>query len=229
MITACYCADRPMYELLPTTVNSLLKTNDQNIDKIYLFIEDDEIPYINHPKIEFVNCENYDFFVRDGINISKRFPYMAMVRCFIYRVLKEDRVLYLDVDTIVDGDLTELWNFDQNEVLYGREEHDDYINSGVLLMNLKKMRELNYDKLLYGLLQRAKFIFPDQDIINVVYRQHIKKIDYKWNAVGNDRVYNYPVVIRHWAGQVKPWLEDATEKDKAFWNKYKTDFIKEDD
>lgn len=229
MMTVVYCADRPLYPILPTVINSLLKNNDQNIDKIYVFIEDDEIPYIKHPKIEFINCNNYDFILKEGMNISKRFPYMATVRLYLSKILKEDRVLYLDVDTIVDGDLLELWTSCNKRILYGREEKEKYYNSGVLIMNLKMIRELKYDDLMIKLIEKAKFIFPDQDCISAVLSRNSEKIDYKWNALGDDRVYDYPVVIRHWAGQIKPWKEDATEKDKAFWNKYKVDFIKEDD
>ena len=49
-----FCADRNLYKNLPTTLNSLFANNDP--DKVYLFIEDDDISYIKHldPKFNVI-------------------------------------------------------------------------------------------------------------------------------------------------------------------------------
>lgn len=108
-MTIVYCANRKIYSQLPTTINSLL-TNNPNVGKIYLLIEDDELEIVRHPKIEIINVNQFDFLIRDGFNCNNKFTYMAMTRCFLSKILKEDKILYLDVDTVVDADLTELWN-----------------------------------------------------------------------------------------------------------------------
>lgn len=218
-----YCANRKIYHLLPTSINSLL-INNPKVDKIYLFIEDDAIDYINHPKIEFINCNQFDFLIRKGINCTKRFPYMALVRCFLSKILAADKVLYLDVDTVVDGDISELWNYPiGGNCIAGREESDGYINSGVLLMNLKQIRTIGYDDRLIQLLKTCKFVFPDQDAINVVFKNKIAYIPDHFNKIGGDKeAYETgKLVIRHFAGITKPWKDSATDKDKAIWNKYK--------
>lgn len=88
-----YCADKAIYKHLPTTLNSLLKNNSK-LEKIYLLVEDDAIDYICHPKIEFINLNRFDFVIRKGFNCTKKFPYMAMARCYFTKILNEDKVIY---------------------------------------------------------------------------------------------------------------------------------------
>lgn len=223
-MTIVYCANRAIYHLLPTTLNSLLTHNKNKIKKIYLFIEDNNIEYINHPLIKFININNYkDILITEGINCTKRFPYMAMVRCYLPQILKENKVIYIDVDTTVVEPLTDLWNFNLgSKCLAARAEHDDYFNSGVLLMDLAKMRALNIANQFTRLLTKCRLVFPDQDAINIVLKGQIATLPYKFNALGRYPVYEYPIAIRHYAGIIKPWKENADPDDIAYWNKYYT-------
>lgn len=228
-LRVAYCANRKIYSQLPTSINSLL-LNNPNIEKIYLLIEDDELETVRHPKIQFINLNNFDFLIRDGFNCTRQFPYTALVRCFFTKILNEDKILYLDVDTIVDKDLTELWNFNLgNCCIAARFENQkaEYFNSGVLLMNLKMIRDLQLDDKVIRLLKKCRFAFPDQDAMNIIFKGRIKELPFKYNVLGRDEVYDYPIVIRHYAGIIKPWKENASELDKVFWNKYKIDNISE--
>lgn len=225
-MTVVYCANQAIYHLLPTAINSLLSNN--KVKKIYLLIEDDDIEYITHPTIEFVNINEFDFIIRDGFNCTKKFPYMAMVRCALSKILTENKVLYLDVDTIVDGNIDALWNFGLGgSPIAGRVEEGNYVNSGVLMMNLAQIRACKYDDRMLDLLKRCRFVFPDQDVINIVFKNHITHLPDYYNKLGGDReAYETgELIIRHFAGLIKPWKKGATEKDKEFWNKYKVDCI----
>lgn len=144
------------------------------------------------------------------------------------KILKEDKIIYLDVDTIVDGNLLELWSLNLNNnyiAAYFENWKYNYINSGVLLMNLKLIRETKTDDVIIKLLKNCKFQFPDQDAMNLVFKNRILGLDSKFNKLGRDHVYKDDFIIRHWAGIVKPWKEDATELDKKLWNKYKVEKI----
>lgn len=230
-MTVAYCANRKIYPQLPTTLNSLL-TNNPDVDKIYLLIEDDELETVRHPKIIFININQYDFIIRDGFNCPNRFTYMAMVRCFFSKILEEDKILYLDVDTVVDADLSELWNIQLGgNCVAARSEQPEmsdrvlpvgYFNSGVLLMNLKLIRALHYDDALLRLLKNCRFLFPDQDAMNIVFKNKVAYFSEKYNALGRE-MHNTDVVIRHYAGLTKPWKENAKADEKAFWDKYKID------
>lgn len=216
-----YCATRNIYHLLPTAIGSVLKHNEDKIKQIYVLIEDDNIEYINHPLIKFINCNQFDFLLRDHFNCSKRFPYMAMTRCYLTKILNEDKIIYLDVDTIVNKSLQELWDYDlENTCIAARAENKNgYFNSGVLLMNLKKIRELELDKTLDYHLKTSHFQFPDQDALNITFKFNKVLLPQKFNVMGHI-VYNMDkIVIRHFCGVTKPWEENADEADIEYWRK----------
>lgn len=115
---------------------------------------------------------------------------------------KNDKVLYLDSDIIVQGSISELWNTDlsgyyaavvddmgdmktdQGSSLLGERIHlsdEHYFNSGVMLLNLQKMREDGISKKL--LLYRVKEInyFMDQDAFNFVLQTNRIILPYTYN------------------------------------------------
>jgi len=78
-----------------------------------------------------------------------------------------DKILYLDIDTLLIGPIDELWNIDiSNSYCAGAKEPKketdfSYINTGVLLMNLKKIREDKKDDEWIELLNKNVYEFPD--------------------------------------------------------------------
>ena len=110
-------------------------------------------------------------------------------------MLAADRVLYLDADILVRGDLTELWKTDLGDKALAATPdvgapigHDGigrmaYFNAGVMLMDLTRMREDLGS--LYALAARMEHSrFRDQDALNVHFRGNWKAIGLKWNAQG---------------------------------------------
>jgi lipopolysaccharide biosynthesis glycosyltransferase len=135
-------------------------------------------------------------------------------------------IITLDVDLIALRDLSDLKN-QKNEdqfILAGMSEgfkiEDktlcnfpyDYINSGVTVQNLKKMREMNNTKIIiekYLEIQNngsAKCRhFPEQDVLNILYKNNMKFISKRWNYIPLHNFSNkfMPFII-HFAG-VKNW------------------------
>lgn len=155
-----------------------------------------------------------------------------------------DRVLYLDCDTIVRGDLADLWNTDLRGRTLGavpdvvpdsiHNVHAEwlselgfppdapYFNSGVLLVDLRRWREL-------GIGQRSlDFAFQhidqcrrrDQDALNVIAQGDWLSLDPKWNFQSGEVCETYDEVIRfkriswrmrdtikvvHFTSHSKPW------------------------
>lgn len=126
-------------------------------------------------------------------------------RLFACRVFPHlDKILYLDSDTLVRDDLTKLYNTNVSQYAMGAVRdmapveladnpngkyvrdfianhlrHGLYINSGVLLLNLVKMRECESD--LLGV--RVKLTYPDQDILNVALDGKIRELPIKNNFI----------------------------------------------
>lgn len=84
-----------------------------------------------------------------------------------------NKILYLDIDMMVAKDISELYNTNIEEYEYAavREKYGskiirpDYINAGMLLLNMKKIRETKLLEKARELIKRKKLIFADQDAI----------------------------------------------------------------
>lgn len=212
MKAACYCGTRNVYEDMMTAMNSLLKNSD--VDRVYLLIEDDTFPYRLPNKVETINVSGQQYFRPEGINFRSRWTWMVLMRCALHRVLPElDKVLSLDIDTIVDADISELWDIDLDDYYLAavKELHksvaEPYINAGVMMLNLEKLRDGTGDKMIDALNSRP-YGFCDQDVINEHCKGHIYLLpsDYNVNCftaqTDNKKIY-------HFAGI-----------DRRKWNKY---------
>ena len=179
------------------------------------------------------------FFV-DGF-VSKE----CYLRLFAAEILPEriDRLIYLDSDIVVVDDLRPLWRLelgdnlvaaapdypllpavvsaDRRQLLGMPVEHE-YVNSGVLVMDLSRWRRDRATERLcrYIARQGARLTFYDQDAINAVLHDRIQLLDCRWNlqarmyASGRavfPREFDATVEARrrpaiiHYTGSEKPW------------------------
>ena len=95
-----------------------------------------------------------------------------------------DKIIYLDVDTIVHKDLTDMYNIDMGDNYYmGFPDNDilhfkfngrrNFINSGVLLINLKKLRKVNAPQLFQEYYKKHGTKKVDEYLINAVFYDKI--------------------------------------------------------
>ena len=182
-----YGATRNLYEDMKTAVRSLLQNN--KVDRVYLLTEDDLVP--GFPENAFIiNVSNQQYFPEDGPNYKCRWSYMSMMRLALAKMLPgEDKVLWLDCDTIVDGDISELFELDINGMYFAgaketKKSFDDfgYINTGVLLMNLAEIRHSGIDDKLIRMVNTHELECPDQDAINALSHGRMLFIGSKYNA-----------------------------------------------
>lgn len=144
------------------------------------------------------------------------------------------RVLWLDADIIVNGDIMPFYNmdFDRNFVVacsYGdpmREtihkncqslgfpDDKTYFNAGVMLCNLEAWRTLDIHAMIANHLSEGrKLQFPGQDLTNLLFHGHVKIVDYKYyNSMihcicdkEDLRFAHENAVIIHFPGEAKPW------------------------
>lgn len=164
-------------------------------------------------------------------------------RCFLPELLPDlDKILYLDADLIVDGDIRELWNTDIStyymagveDLQVWREGHkkklgfsDDeaYLNAGVLLFNLELIRRDGKSKEILDFAGTGKDLhYQDQDVLNLVFRGKIRSVDSRWNfATSNarrekDKRSNARII--HFTGARKPWLPKCRNYFRKRWFKY---------
>ncbi|MCC8168028.1 MAG: hypothetical protein LIO37_01635, partial [Clostridiales bacterium] len=107
------------------------------------------------------------------------------------------------------------------EYSIGVEPHK-YINSGVLLMNLKKMREVEFAGRFLTLLNKFHFdcVAPDQDYFNAMCADRIVFLDECWDAMppegGKRQILTEPKLIHYNLFQ-KPWCYDDIPYEEYFW------------
>ena len=139
--------------------DNISNINKEKIKKIQISNSEIIFSSINH-NLECIN-DNKNNRLRPDI-----FTLTIYFRIFIPDMFKEyDKAIYIDSDIIVSGDISELYNIDlennyigacQDKSIIGIKEFEDYftygvgvkyteyINSGVLLLNMKKLRWIYY-------------------------------------------------------------------------------------
>lgn len=235
MVVAMSC-NKKWYKYLLVDIYSLLKFT-KDVEKIYLLVETDnikDIDYLDRIKkffdvelvlIDFNKiCCNY--LSNNSPNKHTKFTEFCFARLVLADVVEEDKVLYLDTDTIVRGDISHLWDIDITDYYvagvkdYGVIDCDylqkydykgKYINSGVVLFNLKKMRKDGIVQKLFDLINSVELYFSDQDAINFVCENYILYIPSMYNFAYHVtlEVLNRDLVkVYHYAGDKSDWVVD---------------------
>ena len=192
----------------------------------------------------------------------KRYPYEIYYRIFAPKMLPEsvDRILYLDSDLIVHKNIDELYNtnfegnlfvactqirgFMQwfNRVRLTCNKNHFYINTGVMLMNIKELRELIDTDKIFKFIRRNgwRMALYDQDVIFKFFGDRIKPIPatiyncadrtimfYNLHCpkhkIDADWIENNNVII-HYLGKNKPWKDNYKGILKDYYYKYKIDY-----
>ena len=148
-------------------------------------------------------CPNRDSIYTDA----------ALGRLFLPGLVAYDKVLYLDADTLVTGPLDELWQTDiegyalagcRKTNWQGLQEYTetltagglpDYVNSGVLLMNLRYIRENLLDVAALREINTRRLVMPDQDALNIACNTKIKTLDCKWNSSPSCGIADEPKIL----------------------------------
>ena len=193
---ACYCMTRNIYPMVRPSLNSLLKNS--SVDHVYLIAEDDDVGFPLPDKVSVVNVADQTFFSKDGPNYGCYWTYMVMMRIALCHVLpEEEQVLSLDLDTIVAENIDDLWDTPINDFYCAgvREPAKSgsglYVNGGVVLWNLEKMRDGMADRIIREL-NTIRYDFPEQDVMNKFCRGQIYELSSSYNVTRYTTQTAYP-------------------------------------
>ena len=170
---ASYCMTRNIYPMVIPSMKSLLANAD--IDTVYLLTEDDNIGIELPDVCRIINVSEQQYIKKSSPNYYTQFTWMVMMRMALPMILPEERVLSLDLDTIVQSNIDELWEMDMEEKYIAGATEDalsehhgyPYINCGVMMMNLKKLRDGRAEEII-ELLNTKRYTFNEQDCMNEV-------------------------------------------------------------
>ena len=231
------------------SIISVLK-NNQN-EAIHFYIMSNDLSEKNKNLFselekKFNNCQ-LTFFDMDESQFSHLKLNISHIGCQTYfRYLIPElapnlnKALYLDADLVVNDSLIDLWNTDiSNDYAAGVRDsyienihysqkpglfaRDLYVNAGVLLLNIQKIRQDNKTKELFLNTKKFENIieYQDQDIINITFKGKIKSLPQKYNFTqydisNSDEVALHQACIIHFTGAKKPWdfeyMANAAEK-----------------
>ena len=206
MRVAVYTGSRNLYPDMIPAVKSMLKNGKP--DLIYLLIEDDQFPFWLPSNVKTINVSGQKFFPKDSANMKSKFTYLAMMRAALAKVLPQDidTVLSLDCDTLIVGDITELWerNMDGYYFSASIEPHRTrwdtlYTNTGVALYNLKMLRETGKVDEVIKELNTNTYPWVEQDVFNYLCQGHILPMPSDYNA-NNWTLPTNDIRIKHYAG-----------------------------
>ena len=208
--------------------------------------------------VHFINLN--DTFKNTKMSI-KHISYVTYFRLLAADLLpvKYSKCIYLDTDICVHSDLNELYTFDIEDnyvagvpaaaYIFNKDMHikrlkiqsvNNYINAGVLIMNLKEIRKDNLTEKFLSLMNN-NYESQDQDIINVACYKRIKILPLRFNLMTkyaglfNQKLQSYtalkeiyeesnikealekPVII-HFANPEKPWQNKKLPLSDIWWS-----------
>lgn len=226
---AVYAGTRNTYGMMTAAAKSLLAHT--HMDIVYFLVEDDVFPEPLPGQIGVVNvsCGSWNaktYFDPEGPNYNSQWTWMSLVRLVLPDLLiREKRVLWLDIDTIVEQDIGEIFDRDLagNYVAMVEEPVRSkypftYYNAGVMLMDLDKLRADDTWRKWIKLINREPFTAKDQDVINLICQGEILTLGPEWNCAGHITQNAEDPYIRHYAGSLRPSGAAAFARyEKAEW------------
>lgn len=222
-VPVLFAADDNYVPMLTTTIYSMLKNAscERHYDVIVLErnISAENKQNITDFLAQFENATIRFYDVSraiDGFNLTTNNAHISIET--YYRFIIQEalpfykKVLYLDCDLVVNGDIAELYDTDLGNNAIGAVPDIDFIGNlnmksgeraeyahrqlhmtkpygyfqaGVLVMNLERMREIHSVREWLEIAQQPGFIYNDQDILNMECERSVTYLPYAWNVMHN--------------------------------------------
>lgn len=171
------------------------------------------------------------------------------MRFFIHELINEVKCIYLDTDTIVENNFSEVYlkfdkKYDAGVVYKERLLLKDWIknekiqkifikihnreilfNAGVVILNLENIRKINVFKKLKKILIDSKYLNGGtQSVQNLLY-DSCMALPHGMNYVPGSLIHDEKIYIYHYAGNIKPWVNEKKLEERInykydLWEKY---------
>lgn len=210
MIPVVFSSDHNF--IMPTyvAISSMLANSSQRCE-IYLLIAED-VTDGDKARLQEL-AARYDariVFIPIGDIFDNTFCVRGITKATYFRLLipwiipDRDKVIYLDGDIIVTGDIAELYDYPlksdkliggvrspgfstnkkiRKEIIGNGLDYREYINAGILIFNSKLLREEKYKPVFLSHIDK-QYSFQDQDILNITCRGRIDFLPLKFNYIG---------------------------------------------
>jgi lipopolysaccharide biosynthesis glycosyltransferase len=192
-------------------------------------------------RVEFIDVSEKAGQINGVMRCRDYYTSAIYFRLFIPDLFPEiDKAVYIDCDTVLLDDIAKLYQTDIGEnyigavadqavasveafCLYTKNALDipaeKYFNSGVIVLNLKKLRTLKFFQTFYSILSSYDFIVaPDQDCLNLICKDNVYYLDLEWNTMPIAGSYVHPPKLVHYNLSMKPWHYKGMEYEEYFWD-----------
>lgn len=223
VIPVVFAADNNYVPMLGTTMYSTFKNASVDYQYDVTILHRDISPDNQRSLIEFFSSfknVKLDFYnvseIIDRYELTTNNPHISVetyYRFLIQQILPGyDKVVYLDSDLIVEGDIAQLYNTDLGDTWLAAA-HDidfvgnvnmkkgdrlhyaknilkmdnpyDYFQAGVLVLNTDKLRAAYTMDEWLKFAGDDRYIYNDQDVLNACCEKHVTFLDYSWNVMIN--------------------------------------------
>ncbi|AHB42163.1 Glycosyl transferase family protein [Candidatus Saccharibacteria bacterium RAAC3_TM7_1] len=258
-----FAVDNNGFDMTAVAMYSVIKNNPKHKLNFYLFhknISDHNISRLMRLEQKFSNTQvksvviDKDRFKNVKVN-NENVTTEAYFRYLAPEILhSEPRALYMDFDMLCLTDLQDLYNTDLDDKYIGAvadyvvehsptfrgykegigfSKNEKYVNSGLLLLDLEKLRKSKEMTLFWSNLRNKHKIIPkelnffaDQTVTNLTFKGKIKVLDAKYNVfttVLEETKQKNPVII-HFTGTYKPLTyrnADTALYDEIYYTYYR--------
>ncbi len=227
-----YCSDNNYAPYLGISMTSLLE-NNKSADEIVIYavlngVSDENKEalkkqislYDESRRLVIVNGDKWAEHL-DALGLPRyRGSQTTNLRLFFTEYIEPSvkRLLYLDCDTLVVGELSELFSTDMEDSaaaavldslsdgaykrVIGFDEEDTYFNAGVLLFDIENWTRFNCQERIRKLIEQPKLALPnnDQDRLNILLKDQKKLVSPKYNFQTTHKVYDNKRYFKTYSG-----------------------------
>lgn len=206
-VPVVFATDTNYVPILLVAIKSLYLNTARDITTLHVFILTEDVQTVSDiVEFEFPNCKISVIDMKPYIQemnfiTTNRFSKSAYYRIFIPKLFSEyKKVIYLDCDIVVCGDIRELYSIDLRDnavgcicdkvMLYNFKDYlktkklnsDYYFNSGVMVFDTRKFQQNHIQEMCNKFINgEEKYSFPDQDILNLACNGFVYDIPESWN------------------------------------------------
>ncbi len=193
--------------------------------------------------ITFDDVTDYLESISDKLPLRDYYSKTTYYRMFIAEMFPEyDKAVYIDSDTVVQGDISRLYRIDIRDAYVGAcheqamvqvDEYGTYVekvigisrynffNAGILLINCDRFRRHYVLDRFIRLLHTYDFVVTqDEDYLNLICKDHVYWLDQRWNTEIFGEI-PYPITeayVLHYIMTNKPWHYGNCLHGEVFWS-----------
>lgn len=222
-----YSLTRNVYEWLIPSVRSLAEHNPDA--DVFILCEDNALPYELPIQAKIINVSKQNFFPEIAAHRTEAFGgFINHLKVRYPDILPVDKVIHLDIDTIICDSLTEMWSVDIDGKWFAavpevqtwyRPYGEIYYNMGVAVINLVQMREDGAADMMSEFLLTTNQPFADQNAWNRYAQDKAAVLHKRFNESPVTGQTDKPAIIHYCS--IPDWWSNKTMDRVEYLERYK--------